>query len=98
MRREESGGTNTFVLSTHAQTYVLQVETAEEMEAWLRVLGRAIVRSTTVEWESVCPVRHRCALAVLRSRSLRTHACRAALRQVPYAAAYSLEVEDYQIA
>ena len=56
VRREESGGANTFVLSTHAQTYVLQVETAEEMEAWLRVLGRAIVRSTTVEWESVGPV------------------------------------------
>lgn len=52
VRREDADGKcNVFVLSTSGGSHCFACDTYEEMEAWLRVLGKAIVRSTTTEWD-----------------------------------------------
>mmetsp|Transcript_18966 Transcript_18966/g.44455 ORF Transcript_18966/g.44455 Transcript_18966/m.44455 type:complete len:139 (-) Transcript_18966:165-581(-) len=52
VRREETGGRNfAFVVSFGSGAEVFAAADSEEMEGWLRAVGRAIVRATTAEWD-----------------------------------------------
>mmetsp|Transcript_2877 Transcript_2877/g.6533 ORF Transcript_2877/g.6533 Transcript_2877/m.6533 type:complete len:140 (+) Transcript_2877:77-496(+) len=52
VRRQEGGPRpHSFILSGKGVVYPFAANSEEDMEAWLRTIGKGIVRATTTEWD-----------------------------------------------